>query len=85
MKSVFHQTDLAELIGRIEKLSPETKPLWGKMDASKMLAHCNVTYEMIYDNIHPKPNVFMKFINLLINVSPMSELYSTDCFIFAIF
>ena len=36
MKSVFQQTDLSELIGRIEKLSPETKPLWGKMDASKV-------------------------------------------------
>jgi hypothetical protein len=62
MKSVFHQTDLAELISRIEKLTPETKPLWGKMNAAKMLAHCNVTYEMIYENIHPKPNGFMVFI-----------------------
>lgn len=27
-----------------------------------MLAHSNVTYEMIYDNIHKKPNAFLKFI-----------------------
>ena len=27
-----------------------------------MLAHCNVTYEMVYENIHPKPNAFIKFI-----------------------
>lgn len=32
------------------------------MNVSQMLAHCNVSYEMAYDNIHPKPNVFMKFI-----------------------
>lgn len=25
-----------------------------------MLAHCNVSYEMVYDNIHPKPNAFVK-------------------------
>ena len=74
MKSVFHQTDLAELINRIEKLTPETKPLWGKMDASKMLAHCNVTYEMIYENIHPKPNGFMKFIlKLLVKPTVVTE------------
>jgi hypothetical protein len=74
MKSVFHQTDLAELISRIEKLTPETKPLWGKMNAAKMLAHCNVTYEMIYENLHPKPNGFMVFIlKLLIKPGVVNE------------
>ena len=74
MKSVFHQTDLAELISRIEKLTPENKPLWGKMDASKMLAHCNVTYEMIYENIHAKPNAFMVFIlKLLVKPGVVNE------------
>lgn len=32
------------------------------MDVAKMLAHCNVTYEMAYDNVHKKPNAFVKFI-----------------------
>ena len=27
-----------------------------------MLAHCNVTYEMVYDNIHPKPKGFQKWL-----------------------
>ncbi len=27
-----------------------------------MLAHCNVTYEMVLDNKHPKPNFLMKLI-----------------------
>ena len=27
-----------------------------------MLAHCNVSYEMIYDNIHKKPNAFVRMI-----------------------
>jgi ribonuclease HIII len=26
---------------------------WGKMNAGQMLAHCNITYEMAYENIHP--------------------------------
>ena len=25
-----------------------------------MLAHCNVTYEMAFENKHPKPNAFVK-------------------------
>lgn len=63
MKNIFEKTVVEETINRIEKLSPETQPLWGRMSVEKMLAHCNVTYEMIYEQEkHPKPNVFMKFI-----------------------
>lgn len=32
------------------------------MNVAQMLAHCNVTYEMVYENIHPKTNFFMSFI-----------------------
>lgn len=31
------------------------------MSVDQMLAHCNVTYEMVYDNIHPKPTGLKKF------------------------
>ena len=53
MKNVFKQSDAAEVIDRINKLNPETKALWGKMNVTQMLAHCNVTYELIYDDKHP--------------------------------
>lgn len=62
MKNIFQKAVTNEIIDRINKLTPESPALWGKMSVSKMLAHCNVTYEMVYDNIHPKPNAFMKFI-----------------------
>lgn len=62
MKNVFNQTEAAELINRINQLTPTTERRWGKMTVAQMLAHCNVTYEMVYENIHPKPNTFMKFI-----------------------
>ena len=61
MKSVFNQNDVSELINRIENLTPTTKGLWGKMSVAQMLAHCNITYELVYDNIHPKPNPLMRF------------------------
>jgi len=62
MKNAFNKTDTEDFINRINQLTPETKALWGKMDVSQMLSHCNVTYEFLYDDIHPKPNAFMKLI-----------------------
>ena len=60
--NIFTKPVTDQIIQRISKLTPDTQPLWGKMSAGQMLAHCNVSYEMIYENIHPKPNAFMKFI-----------------------
>ncbi len=61
MKSVFNLNDSKEIIDRISQLTPDRKGLWGKMSVAQMLAHCNVTYEMAYENIHPAPNSFVKF------------------------
>lgn len=60
--NIFKQEIVAHTIGRINSLSSDTKANWGKMNVAQMLAHCNVTYEMVYDDKHPKPNVFLKFI-----------------------
>lgn len=62
MNNIFDPKISAEVIQRINTLTPETKALWGKMNVAQMLAHCNVTYEMVYDTIHPKPNAFVKLI-----------------------
>ncbi|MEO5911714.1 MAG: DUF1569 domain-containing protein [Pelobium sp.] len=62
MKSVFNLKDCQQVIERINQLGSDTKANWGKMNVSQMLAHCNVTYELVYTNLHPKPNLVMKFI-----------------------
>ena len=31
------------------------------MSVDQMMAHCNVIYEMVYENNHPKPNIFTRF------------------------
>ena len=59
MKNVFDPTVTAELIHRIEQLSPA---LWGKMSVDQMLAHCCVAYEMAFTNTHPKANPVMRFL-----------------------
>lgn len=66
MKSVFDETVTTEIINRINNLSPASKAQWGKMDVAQMLAHCNVTYELVFDNKHPKPSGFKKFILKLV-------------------
>ncbi|MBE0393648.1 DUF1569 domain-containing protein [Flavobacterium sp. PL002] len=79
MKNAFNKKDSTEFISRIEKLSSTSKPNWGKMSIEKMLAHCNVTYEKIYDNIHPKPNAFKKLLlklfvkNAVVNEKPYKK------------
>jgi hypothetical protein len=51
----------AEIIGRINSLSANTQPNWGKMSVAQMLAHCCVTYEMVFEDKYPKPNFFVGF------------------------
>lgn len=62
MKNIFDKEVTQEVLRRIDTLIPESKPLWGKMNVSQMYAHCNVTYEMVYEDKHPKPNFVLKFI-----------------------
>ena len=62
MKNIFDPVVTAEVISRINKLQPSTQPQWGKMSVDQMLAHCNVTYEMAFENKHKKPNGFTQFL-----------------------
>jgi hypothetical protein len=74
MINIFNKQETDAVIARINKLTPDTKPLWGKMSVDQMLAHCNVSYELAYENIHPKPNALMKvFLKLLVKQSVVNE------------
>src|ERR1051326_6000736 len=39
MKSMFNQSDVNELLQRIDTIRPDSKPEWGRMNAAQMLAH----------------------------------------------
>jgi len=39
IKNLFEPAVKQEIIERINKLNPQTQPLWGKMNAGQMLAH----------------------------------------------
>lgn len=62
MKNIFTKEITDEVIARIETLTATSQPNWGKMSVGQMLAHCSVTYEMVYTDRHRKPNAFARFI-----------------------
>lgn len=63
MENVFDAKVAQNYIDRINALTPEIQPLWGKMTVDQMLAHCNVSYEMVYEpEKHKKPGSIAKFI-----------------------
>lgn len=76
MKNIFDKTVSDEVIARIQKLNPDSSAQWGKMTVDQMLAHCNVTYELIYEDKHPKPTGLKKLLlkwfvkNLVVNEKP---------------
>ncbi|MGC6432392.1 MAG: DUF1569 domain-containing protein [Jejuia sp.] len=76
MKNIFDAAVTKEVIERINQLQPSTTPKWGKMSADQMLAHCNVTYEMAFENTHQKPNGLTKLMlklfvkNTVVNEKP---------------
>jgi len=61
MENMFEKAGAENVISRINKLTTETKPQWGKMSVDQMLAHCNVQYDMTYSDLYKKPTTFSKF------------------------
>ena len=62
LPNIFTRSVTDGVIERINKLQADTQPKWGKMSVSQMLAHCCVTYEMMYEDKHPKPGAFARFL-----------------------
>ncbi len=74
LPSIFNSEVSNAIIKRINKLTNETPALWGKMNVAQMLAHCNVTYEMIYENKHKAPGGMLKLmLKLFVKGSVVNE------------
>ena len=74
MENIFDVNISNSLVNRIESLQASKTPIWGKMSVDQMLAHCNVTYEMVYDNKHKKATGFKKFmLNLFVKPIVVNE------------
>ncbi|WP_428225801.1 DUF1569 domain-containing protein [Flavobacterium sp.] len=62
MKSIYNPNDNQELIARIEKLTPESRALWGKMSVDQMLKHTSSASEVAFGEMLLNINFFMRFL-----------------------
>lgn len=53
MKTIFTHMHTAEVLNRIDKLSPNSQPQWGKMHVAQMLAHCSSFQDIAMGNSFP--------------------------------
>jgi len=83
MQSIYEAATLKEILSRIDKLTPETKNLWGKMDVGQMLAHCSVPIEVALGDVEPQTTFIGRVIGPLIksvitNEKPFKRNSPTD-------
>jgi Protein of unknown function (DUF1569) len=55
MKDLYQSKYLDEILLRINKLSPDSQRLWGKMNVNQMLTHCTLSMEAaVGDKLYPQ-------------------------------
>jgi hypothetical protein len=62
-----------EIITRVERLTPNSQPLWGKMNVAQMLAHLSMTTEVPLGTHTLKPMFIMKLIGGMIRKKILSD------------
>ena len=74
MQSLFKPEVYESVLKRLNDLSPEARPLWGKMTVAQMLHHCQKPFEIaVHDkDFGLKSNILIKlfFKKSLYNDSP---------------
>ena len=76
LPSIYNSQTTAETLKRLSALTPETQPIWGKMNAAQMLAHLNVSYDLAYEKINPPVSFFTKLMmklfvkNIIVSEKP---------------
>jgi hypothetical protein len=58
MKNLFQTEAFDEIIQRINKLTPDSARLWGKMEVAQMLAHCTASME-VATGLKTPPRMFI--------------------------
>lgn len=62
-----------EIIGRIQKLSASSQPLWGKMNVGQMLAHVQGPLEVSIGKMQLKPMFIMKLLGGMIRKGLLND------------
>lgn len=68
MKTIFDDAQRGALRERVQRVTADSRPLWGKMNVEMMLAHLVESLRMAAGEIHPRPK------NLPIRHPPLRQL-----------
>ena len=66
MNSIYDKASNDAMIARINKLTPETKAVWGKMTVDQMLRHCKLATDVAFGKQGLKVNFLMKILGKLL-------------------
>lgn len=61
MNTLFDKESLESAIGRLEKITADQQPLWGKMNPAQMMSHCSATMIVARDQREIK-RMFLSYI-----------------------
>src|SRR5438128_1141863 len=73
MNSLLDTEFSTEIINRINRLKPETKPKWGKMSVSQMMAHCSEALRSAYGESKLKRSFMGKLVGGIAKKSVLSD------------
>ena len=59
--NIFTKEVVDDLTNRLNAISKDSQPQWGKMNAAQMMAHCSVAYEFVFTDKHKRPNPIARF------------------------
>lgn len=62
VKNLFDNAVKQEMIDRINKLTPQSQPQWGKMNVAQMLAHVQLPIGIAYGTHQPKGSFLLRLI-----------------------
>jgi Protein of unknown function (DUF1569) len=78
MKNLFNTEIKQEVFARIDKLTPQSKAQWGKMNVNQALRHMSIAFDIPTGKLNPTlakklpmPKWLLKF--FLLNVKPPKE------------
>ncbi|PJN54574.1 hypothetical protein PAEVO_12950 [Paenibacillus sp. GM2FR] len=53
MNNMYNHLDMTRILNRIDTLSSQAQPLWGKMDVAQMLSHCSAFQDIAMGITNP--------------------------------
>jgi hypothetical protein len=79
LPNIFNTATTEETLKRLENLTPNSQPKWGKMNAAQMLAHLNVAYDIAYGKTKTNPGFMIKLMmklfikNVIVSEKPYPQ------------